>query len=81
MNHTQPKSAFYTHVEGAVQEYLHNLNGDKVTNMYEVFLHEMEKPLIISLLKHTNHNQSKTAKMLGLNRGTLRAKMKIHGLL
>lgn len=81
MNHTQPKSAFYTHIEGAVQDYLHNLNGDRATNMYEVFLHEMEKPLLISLLKHTNHNQSKTAKMLGLNRGTLRAKMKTHGLL
>lgn len=81
MNHTPPKSALYNHVEQAVHDYLHNLAGENTTNMYELFLHELEKPLLISLLKHTNHNQSKTAKMLGLNRGTLRAKMKTHGLL
>lgn len=81
MNPTQSQSALSHHVEQAVHDYLHNLSGESATNMYELFLHEFEKPLLISLLKHTNHNQSKTAKMLGLNRGTLRAKMKTHGLL
>lgn len=78
MNH-EP-STLYAHVEQAVQDYLQN-HHDDVHDMYEVFLHDLEKPLLIGLLKHTNHNQSKTAKMLGLNRGTLRAKMKTHGLL
>lgn len=81
MNNTPTNSALYGHIEQAVHDYLHSLNGEKATDMYEVFLHELEKPLLISLLKHTNHNQSKTAKMLGLNRGTLRTKLKTHGLL
>lgn len=59
MNH-EP-STLYAHVEQAVQDYLQN-HHDDVHDMYEVFLHDLEKPLLIGLLKHTNHNQSKTAK-------------------
>jgi Fis family transcriptional regulator len=34
-----------------------------------------------AVLKHTDGNQSEAATMLGLNRGTLRKKMKQYGLL
>jgi Fis family transcriptional regulator, factor for inversion stimulation protein len=42
---------------------------------------EVELPLLNCVLRHTAQNQSQTAQILGLNRGTLRKKMKKYGLL
>ena len=36
---------------------------------------ELEKPLILSVLKKTKNNQSKAAEILGMNRNTLKKKM------
>lgn len=69
-----------THIEQAVEQYL--ATADKEANdIYQVFLAELERPLLIATLKHTHGNQSKTTKLLGLNRGTLSSKLKAHGLL
>jgi len=38
-------------------------------------------PLLTCVLRHTRQNQSLTAEILGLNRGTLRKKMKKYGML
>ncbi|UXZ04496.1 DNA-binding transcriptional regulator Fis [Moraxella nasicaprae] len=71
----------HTHVEHAVHRYFEALDGEEINNMYDIFLAEMERPLLIATLKHTRGNQSKTAQLLGLNRGTLRTKLKTYGLL
>jgi len=42
---------------------------------------EVEIPLFEAVMKHTGNNQSKASVMLGLNRGTLRTKLKGYGLL
>lgn len=68
-------------IEHAIDDYLLTLDEETPTDMHALFMAQMERPLLIALLRHTRGNQSKTAKMLGLNRGTLRAKMKAHGLL
>ena len=49
-------------------------------NLYEKFLNEIEKPLIYQTLKYFNGNQIKTAKILGINRNTLRAKIDKHNI-
>lgn len=72
---------FHTQVQLAVEQYLTALDGEIPVNMYELFLNQFEKPLLETVLLHTRGNQSKTAEFLGLNRGTLRAKMKQYGLL
>lgn len=77
----QRHTPLYQEVQTAVENYLSHLNGEQPTNMYEIFLSEFEKPLLTHIMKHTRNNQSKAAQMLGLNRGTLRTKLKIHGLL
>lgn len=78
---TQESTSLHTEVKQAVEAYLANLNGEHTTNMYETFLHEFEKPLLMVIMKHVRNNQSKAAQILGLNRGTLRTKLKTHGLL
>ena len=45
-----------------------------------MLLTELEAPLIKASLEHTNGNQSRTAEILGSNRGTLRKKIKLYGL-
>ncbi|MDZ7685051.1 MAG: helix-turn-helix domain-containing protein [Gammaproteobacteria bacterium] len=37
---------------------------------------EIEAPLLACVLRHTENNQSRSAAMLGVNRGTLRKKLK-----
>ena len=69
-------------VERAMEKYFEDLgNDDLVRNLYDVVLCEVEAPLLQAVLKHTEGNQSKASTMLGLNRGTLRKKMKQYGLL
>ncbi|MCZ6503767.1 MAG: DNA-binding transcriptional regulator Fis [Gammaproteobacteria bacterium] len=68
-------------VEGAVKEYLHTMDDQQVTDLYELVLTEVEVPLITCVLQFTNNNQSQTASILGLNRGTLRKKLRKYGLL
>ncbi|MDP2285080.1 MAG: DNA-binding transcriptional regulator Fis [Pseudohongiella sp.] len=68
-------------VEQAMQRYFDDLGDDHLThNLYELVLSEVEAPLLEAVLKHTAGNQSEAATMLGLNRGTLRKKMKQYGL-
>lgn len=77
----QENTPLYNEVKKMVESYFMHLNGEQTTNMYETFLHEFEKPLLVTIMRHTRNNQSKAAQMLGLNRGTLRTKLKTHGLL
>jgi len=68
------------HVREALEEYFERLDGHKVTNLYEMVLSEIEAPLFKAVLKHTKNNQSSAASILGLNRGTLRKKLKQYKL-
>ncbi len=62
-------------VEQAVRHYFALLNGEQTTNLYQVIIHEVEKPLLRVVLEQAGGNQSKCAEILGLNRGTLRKKL------
>ena len=68
-------------VEKAVNNYFQHLDGQDVTDVYEMVLSEVEAPLLEVVMKYTRHNQTKAANVLGLNRGTLRKKLKQYGLL
>lgn len=68
-------------VEHAVKNYFQHLDGQDVTDVYNMVLAEVESPLLEVVMKYTRHNQTKAAHVLGLNRGTLRKKLKEYGLL
>jgi Fis family transcriptional regulator len=67
-------------VKSSMEKYFHDLNGEKVSGVYEMVLHEMEKPLLEIVMKHAKSNQCKAADILGINRNTLRKKLKLHKL-
>lgn len=69
------------YVEQAVSNYFQHLEGQEVTDVYDMVLSEVETPLLEVVMKYTRHNQTKAALVLGMNRGTLRKKLKMYGLL
>ena len=68
-------------VAQAMENYFHHLDGQPVTNVYDMVLTEVEAPLLEIVMKYTRHNQTQASQVLGLNRGTLRKKLKQHGLI
>lgn len=69
------------HVEQAMRSYFANLGGEQVTDVYDMVLAEIEAPLLEVVLEYTRGNQTRASEILGLNRGTLRKKLKDHGLM
>ncbi|MGK0498663.1 MAG: Fis family transcriptional regulator [Oceanicoccus sp.] len=65
----------------ALNNYFAHLEGQEVTDVYEMVLSEVEAPLLEEVMKYTRNNQTKASILLGLNRGTLRKKLKQYGLL
>ena len=49
-------------------------------NLHNLFISEVEKSLISTVLKHLNGNVTKTADYLGINRGTLIKRIKEYGI-
>ena len=64
----------------ALDGYFHKLNGHKPGDLYQLVMGEVEKPLFRAVLTYTNGNQSEAAEILGINRGTLRKKLKVYKL-
>ncbi|HIO93395.1 MAG TPA: Fis family transcriptional regulator [Leucothrix mucor] len=67
--------------EDAVEDYLKLLGEQDSMNLYRQVIDEVELPLLKAIMKHTRGNQSRAANCLGVNRATLRSKLKRHGLL
>lgn len=68
-------------VDAAMRRYFDHLDGGTVTDLYTMVMAEVEAPLLASVLEYTQGNQTRAAEMLGLNRGTLRKKLKQHDLI
>ena len=68
-------------VDRSIKSYFSSLGDEKVANLYDMVLAEVEEPLLKAVMDYTRSNQSKAAILLGLSRGTLRKKLKIYDLL
>ena len=63
-------------IKSMLEDYFNDLDGHSPADLYQMVLQEIEQPLLESVLHYTRGNQSKAAIVLGLNRGTLRKKLK-----
>ncbi|TXR51976.1 DNA-binding transcriptional regulator Fis [Reinekea thalattae] len=68
-------------VEIAMRNYFSHLDGQEITNVHQMVLNEVEAPMLEAVMRYCRDNQTKASKVLGLNRGTLRKKLKQYGLL
>lgn len=89
-NHNKKTSAFQAsnsskplrkHTEDALNKYFENLNGDRPGDLYDLVIGEVERPLFKAVLDYTDGNQSQAAGILGINRGTLRKKLRSYSLI
>ena len=67
-------------VARAVRRYLADLDDGDVHDLYDIVLREVEAPLFAEVLRHCGGNQSRTAAALGINRATLRKKLRQYQL-
>jgi Fis family transcriptional regulator len=63
-------------IRKAISSYLIDLDGEKPGQLYSMVINSVEKPLIEVAIQHTKGNQTQAAELLGINRNTLRQKMK-----
>lgn len=63
-------------LEEKLKRYLKDMTKVTNFNLYETVISEVEKALMAIVLKETGGNQVQTAKILGINRNTLRSKIK-----
>ena len=75
-----PRPPLRDHVANSVRRYLRDLDGCGANDLYGIALRELEIPLFQEVLQHCEGNQSRAAATLGLNRATLRKKLKAYGL-
>ena len=75
------KKPLRKHTEEALSQYFASLNGDRPGDLYDLVLGEVEEPLFKAVMSYTRGNQSQAAGILGINRGTLRKKLKTYSLL
>ena len=66
--------------EQALDSYFTSLNGHAPGHLYELVMREVEEPLFRAVLDYAEGNQSRAADILGINRGTLRKKLKTYGI-
>ncbi len=75
------KKPLSEHTEDALKVYFQALNGDRPGDLYDFVIGEVEKPLFKAVMEFTAGNQSEAACILGINRGTLRKKLKTYSLI
>jgi len=67
-------------VETSLRHYLKKLDGQRPFDLYDLVLREMEIPLLRLVMEYVQGNQCKAARLLGINRGTLRKKLKKYSI-
>ncbi len=65
----------------ALKHYFKMLNGHTPCNLYKLVIKEVELPLVETVMEHAKQNQTQAAEMLGINRSTLRKKLKAFDLI
>ena len=63
-----------------VKEYVVAMKSHENGQLYELILSGVERPLVEMVLKETAGNQTQAANVLGINRNTLRKKIKEYDL-
>jgi Fis family transcriptional regulator len=62
-------------VRRSLERYFKDLDGETPSAVYDMVLRIIEKPMIETVLRQAEGNQTSAADMLGINRNTLRKKM------
>ncbi len=67
-------------IESKLKGFMKNIKRFESFNLYDMVIPEVEKALIVMVMKETKGNQIKAARLLGINRNTLRSKIRKLGI-
>jgi Fis family transcriptional regulator len=67
-------------VRKVMRQYFKDLDGEKCSNIYDMVVAAVEKPMLEVVMFQAQGNQTRAAQMLGVNRNTLRKKLQQHGI-
>jgi len=67
-------------VQEAIRRYLEDMGQSQPESLYRILMAQVEPPLIEEVLRFTQGNQSRTAKILGMTRNTLRTKLHFYDI-
>jgi Fis family transcriptional regulator len=67
-------------VEAKISRFFDQIGTFYPENVYDLIMSKVEKPLLNQILRRVGGNQVHASRILGINRNTLRKKMKIYGL-
>ncbi len=67
-------------VRKMMKQYFKDLDGEKASDIYDMVVSCVEKPLLEVVMVHAHGNQTRAAELLGINRNTLRKKLQEHGI-
>ena len=67
-------------IDFKLQHYFEHIDPDMPGNLYQMCIKQVEKPLFEAVMVYTKQNQSKAAKLLGINRSTLKKKLSLYQL-
>ena len=68
-------------IRSSLSQFLNELDGENPGNIYDLVMQQVEEPLLELIMQHVEGNQSRAAECLGINRGTLRKKLKTYKLI
>ncbi len=66
-------------VELKISRFLEQIGNYYPEALHATIMRKVEKPLLNQILRRTGGNQVHAARILGINRNTLRKKMKLYG--
>ncbi len=67
-------------VQAALTGYFKQMNGHAVSDLYRMVISEVERPLLETVMREMEGNQSRAAAILGISRSTLRKKLAMYKL-
>ena len=67
-------------VRRTLEGYFRDLDGEKPSDIYSMVISCVEKPMLELVLHRVGGNQTQAAELLGMNRNTLRKKIKLYGI-
>lgn len=67
-------------IKNALDSYFKDMDNHEPHDLYALILSQVEQPMFKVVLKQTQHNLTRAARILGITRTTLRKKLKKYNL-
>lgn len=68
-------------VQSALEIYFVDMDDHLPNDVYDMVINQVEQAMLESVMTHVRGNQTRAAATLGINRSTLRKKLKMYSLL